>query len=151
MPRTSSGLCVNLISICRSLSSHPSAVNGEDRPMHIVRRPGCQEHDGSPEVIGLAPTPRWYPVHNGLAADRVVAKGFGIVGIDIAGGDAVDIDPMRSPFIGQGFYQTRECALACRIAGYIDPALEAKRAARKNDLAAAAGDHLPAEFPGEDE
>src|ERR1700722_13290937 len=118
--------------------------------MHIVRSVRSEKNGRSPEIIRLSPTAGGDPLQNGFAANGIAAQGFGIVRADIARRNAVDIDMLRRPFIGQGFDEAGKGALARRVARDIDAALKTQQTTGEDDLSTAPGKHVPTEFTSQD-
>src|SRR5581483_806175 len=63
----------------------------------------------------------------------------------------VHVDAARRPLVRERLRQLRDAALASRVAGNADAALEREKRGDEHDLAAAALDHPPAELACEDE
>ena len=62
--------------------------------MNVICGGRGQEHYGAAEVIGIAPARGRDAIEDGLAADRLVAEGFGIVGAYIAWGNTIDVNAL---------------------------------------------------------
>ena len=85
---------------------------------------------------------RRYPVENGLVPRGIVAQRLGVVGLDISGGDRVDVDAPRTPFAGQQLGQTGHAAFAGGIGRDADAALKRQQRSDVDDLARSARHHL---------
>ena len=63
------------------------------------------------QILGLAPASGRDPFQNLPAARCVLLQLGGVVGADVAGGDAVDVDALARPLVGQRLGQLSHTAL----------------------------------------
>ena len=119
--------------------------------MEIIGGGAAEEDEGAAEVGGFAPAGGGDAGEDGGVAGFVGAEGGGVVGGDVAGGDGVDVDAFAGPFVGEGFGERGDAAFGGGVSGDGDAALEGEEGGGEDDFAGAAGDHVFADFAGEDE
>ncbi len=119
--------------------------------MEIVGRGAAEKYESAGEVGRFAPAGGGDSREDGGVAGFVGAEGGGVVGGDVAGGDGVDVDAFACPLVGEGFGERGDAAFAGGISGDGDAALEGEERGGEDDFSGAAGDHLFADFAGEDE
>lgn len=119
--------------------------------MHVTGRVGSQKHDRPPKIVGFTPATGWNPARDALAPGRPGPKGFGVVGRDLARRNGVHVYALPGPLVGKRFDQTPNGSFTGRIARHCDAALKRQQRGRKDYLALAPRQHIPAKFAGQDE
>jgi len=71
--------------------------------MHVVGGIGSQKDNQPGQFVRLSPSSAGNTVHDLRAANRIVPQGFGQIGIEISGGNAIYIDSAAAPGNGQRF------------------------------------------------
>ena len=120
----------------------PAAVDGHDVAGEVVARVGGEEDDGAFEVGGFAPAVGGDALEDFEGALGVGLEGGGVVGAHVAGGDGVDLDAVGGPFVGEGFGELADGALAGGVSGNRDAAEKREQGGDVDDFAGAAGDHV---------
>src|ERR1700730_12621559 len=77
----------------------PPAIEHQDMPVNVVARSGTEKEGCTAEIRRLAPTAGRNTTEDLAAADRVAAKGLGVVGHHITGGNGIHFNPFGSPFV----------------------------------------------------
>ena len=90
---------------------------------------------GSGEVFRLAPASGGDAFEDLAVAGLVSLQGFGVGGVDVAGGDSVDLNVFGRPLVGEGLGELGDAALAGGVGGDADAALEAEERGDVDDLA----------------
>ena len=65
---------------------------------------------------------------------RIVPQRLGVVGLDVARRDRVDVDAVRGPLVRERLRQLRDATLARCVPGDVDPALEGEERGDEDDL-----------------
>src|SRR5690606_36217895 len=105
-----------------TLPRKPPAIDGDDGAMHIVRCRRQKKHRRVPDIGRHAPAPGGDAPQYGGGALGIGAQRLGIVGLDIARRDGVDIDAAPRPFIGEEPCNAQNAAFGGGIAGHPDAA-----------------------------
>ena len=108
----------------------PASVDGEDGAVDVFRRRRGEEDGGAGDVGGLAPAAGRDAVEDRLVAVGVGAQRLGVVGLDVAGRDGVDVDAARRPLVGEELGQAGDAVLGGGVGGDADAALEGRAARR---------------------
>ena len=119
--------------------------------MDVVRSVRAQEQDRAGDVGRLRPAAGRDPVEDCLAARGVLAQVIGVGRGNVPRCDGVDVDATGSPLVGEGLGEPGHGRLGGRVAGDVDPALEAEQRGGVDDLAAASLEHRATHLTGQDE
>ena len=134
-----------------TLMGEPSAVDGDDRPGDVVRVMTRQEESGTGDV------PRFSPAASGDTAKKrrpylgIVDGRSGQVGIDVSGGDAVDLDSLGRPLVGQSPDHSCYPGLGYGVGRHAAATEERPQGGREDDLARTPLQHRRREAAGKKE
>ena len=104
--------------------------------MDVLRGRRGEEDGGAGDVLGLAPAAGRDAVEDRLVAGRVGAQRLGVVGLDVAGRDRVDVDALRRPLVGEQLGQAGDAVLGRGVGRDADAALEGEQRGDVDDRAA---------------
>ena len=129
----------------------PPAVDGDDRPGDVVRVMAREEESGTGDVL------RFSPAASGDAGKErrpylgIVDGRSGQIGIDVSGGDAVDLDPLGRPLVGQSPNHSRYPGLGHGVGRHAAATEERPQGGREDDLARTLVQHRRRETAGKKE
>ena len=95
--------------------------------MNVGRGVGSEIDGGSFEVFRVAPAAGGNAGEDGLAALGVVAEGFGVIGVDVAGGYGINVDASACPLVGECLGELADTSFAGSVTGDIDAPLESEQ------------------------
>ena len=137
-----------------ALTGKPASVDGQDRAVDVLRRRRREEDGGAGDVGRLAPAAGGDALEDRAAAVGVGAQGLGVVGLDVARRDGVDVDALRRPLVREQPGQPGDPVLGGGVGRDADAALEGEQRGDVDDGAAgppredAAGERLGEEEDG---
>ncbi|KNC25521.1 hypothetical protein FF38_05536, partial [Lucilia cuprina] len=102
----------------------PAAVDGQDDAVDVGGRVGGEEQRRAGDVLGGPPSARGDPVGDLSRARRVGLELLVELGVDVSGGDGVDVETATRPLVRQRLGQLRDGAFGGHIGGSAEAADE---------------------------
>lgn len=96
---------------------HVAAVDRQDHASHELCLLGHQKRYSAPEIVRLSPTPHRRAPESGGRFALVLDQGPGEIGVDPAGRDGVDANPVLRPGGRETLGELHHAALRGRVAG----------------------------------
>src|SRR5260370_24730061 len=118
------------------LPPHPSAIHGKDGAGHVVAGRRTEVKSRAGEILRLSPARGGDAFEDLPIASLVGLQGFRVGRSEVTGGDGIDLNTLRRPFVGERFCQLGNAAFAGGVGRHADTALEAEQRRDVNDLAA---------------
>src|SRR5690242_1291767 len=113
-------------------SAEPSAVDRKDRAVDIVGGRRGEENDRARDVFGLSPAARGYAFEDRAGTIGILTQRPGVVRLDVAGRDGIDIDTGARPLVGERLGHARDRVLGGGVTDDVDATLEAEQRSRED-------------------